>query len=106
MIKSLAETGRLAEAQAVILDELSKQYGGQAAAAVRTFGGEAKQLANAWGDLKEEFGAVIAEFLPPLVEGLRTVVDWLQQTSPETKRFAVVVAGLAPPWAPCWSASA
>lgn len=53
VIKALAETGRLAEAQTMILDELETQYGGSARAARDTFGGALEGLKNAFGDLLE-----------------------------------------------------
>ena len=53
VIRSLAETGRLAEAQRLILDELARQYGGAARAARDTLGGALAALDNAWGDLLE-----------------------------------------------------
>ena len=64
VIKSLTESGRLAEAQTVILDELEKQYGGSVEAAAKAGTGGLKQLANSFGDLQEEFGKIIMEFLP------------------------------------------
>lgn len=58
VIKDLAESNRLAEAQAVILDELERQYGGQAEAAARVGGGW-QQLGNVLGDTMEELGGFI-----------------------------------------------
>ncbi|MGB1316886.1 MAG: hypothetical protein ACPG5W_01700, partial [Flavobacteriales bacterium] len=55
VIKDLANSNRLAEAQGVILDELERQYGGQAEAAAKA-GGAWKQLSNLWGDLSENMG--------------------------------------------------
>jgi hypothetical protein len=53
VIKSLAESGRLAEAQTIILKELETQFGGSAEAARNTMGGALKALSNSWGDLFE-----------------------------------------------------
>jgi hypothetical protein len=53
VIKQLAETGRVAEAQALILEELETQFGGSAAAAKNTFGGAIQSVSNAFGDLLE-----------------------------------------------------
>ncbi len=53
VIKQLAETGRVAEAQALILEEIKSQYGGAARAARDTLGGALTSLGNAWGDLLE-----------------------------------------------------
>jgi len=62
LIKYLAETNRLAEAQAIILDELEKQYGGQAEAAAKAGMGGLTQLKNVIGDTKEQVGFAIANF--------------------------------------------
>jgi hypothetical protein len=55
-IRTLAETGRTAEAQTLLLDELDKAYGGAATTARDTFGGALEALKNAFGDLLEEDG--------------------------------------------------
>jgi hypothetical protein len=95
VIKSLTESGRLAEAQTVILDELEKQYGGSAEAAAKAGTGGLKQLANSFGDLQEEFGKIIMEFLPPVIDGLKNMLATFQNLSPEVKRFMVMGAGIA-----------
>ncbi|MEM9786795.1 MAG: phage tail length tape measure family protein [Pseudomonadota bacterium] len=95
VIKALAETGRVAEAQSLILDEIENQYGGSAAAAAETFAGQTVQLANAWGDVKEEFGAIIREFLPPLIDFLRNAVDFVRDLDPATKQWAVGLAAVS-----------
>ena len=52
-LKYMADTGHLAEAQTIILDELGKRTGGAAAEGVKTFGGAMKQLGNQLGELFE-----------------------------------------------------
>ena len=91
VIKSMAETGRLAEAQTLILDELNNQYGGSAEAAAKADGGFT-QLANSFGDLQEEFGKILVDVLQPLVEFLKGIVQQLQQASPQFKQMAVTVS--------------
>jgi hypothetical protein len=56
LIKELASTGRVAEAQAIILKELESQFGGSAAAARNTLGGALQALQNNFGDLFEASG--------------------------------------------------
>ena len=56
LIKSLAETNRLSEAQGIILDVLEEQFEGSAAAARKTLGGALKVLSNNFGDLLEVSG--------------------------------------------------
>jgi hypothetical protein len=51
VIASLVETGRIAEAQTVILKELETQFGGSAEAAANTFGGAISRLNNELGNL-------------------------------------------------------
>lgn len=53
LIKSLTETGKTAEAQRIILDELASKYGGAAEAARNTLGGALEALKHAFGDLFE-----------------------------------------------------
>ena len=94
VIKSLTETGNLAEAQTLILDELNKQYGGSAEAAAEADGGFT-QLANSFGDLQEEIGRLLVQYLRPIVDRLKTFVQFLQGTSDGTKALALGVAAIA-----------
>jgi len=99
VIKSMAETGRLAEAQTLILDELNKQYGGSAEAAAAADGGFT-QLANAFGDLQEQFGKIMVEVLKPVIDYLRDLIERFQEVSPEMKKaivtFTLVAAAIGP----------
>lgn len=52
-IKKLVETGKMAEAQRIILAELEVQFGGSAEAARNTLGGALKALANAFDEALE-----------------------------------------------------
>jgi hypothetical protein len=54
VIKNLVETGRLVEAQKILLRELEERYGGAAKAARDTMGGAVEGLKNAFGELFEE----------------------------------------------------
>ena len=94
VIKSMAETGRLAEAQTLILDELNKQYGGSAEAAAKADGGFT-QLANSFGDLQEEFGKILVDVLQPVVQFLRDAIAGLQKASPQFKQMAVTISLVA-----------
>lgn len=94
VIKSLAETGRVAEAQGLILDELARQYGGQAEAAAQVGLGLRDQMSNAFGDLREEVGGIIAEVLPPVIDFTRTVVDGFTALPDPIKRATVAVVGV------------
>ena len=51
LIKNLAQTGRLAEAQTVILNQLEMQFGGSARAATQGLNGALRQLRNTFDDV-------------------------------------------------------
>ena len=72
-IRALAESGRMAEAQARILDVLESQYADTARAARGELGGALKSLGNTWGDLfelSEEAGGGIAAH----IEGINRAI--------------------------------
>ena len=73
-IKALVETGDIAKAQGIILDELETQFGGAAAAAKDTFGGALEGLKNAFGDLLEGDGGSLQQ----ATDGLNELTDILQ----------------------------
>ena len=95
VIKSLTETGRLADAQVIILDELEKQYGGSAEAAAKAGTGPFKQLGNIIGDLSEDFGRLIAEALTPYIEKIKDMVDWFKHLSDANKKWLLIIAAVA-----------
>ena len=74
VIKTLANTNRLAEAQDVILKELERQYGGQAEAARIADEGIAG-FGNRVGDLKESLGSLIKKGLVPTINVMGRMVD-------------------------------
>ncbi|MDH7444680.1 phage tail length tape measure family protein [Aquimarina sp. 2201CG14-23] len=95
VINSLVQSNRLAEAQSIILNELEKQYGGSAAAAAKAGTGPFKQLSNIIGDISEDFGKIIVEALLPFVENIKSIATGFKNLSPETKKFIVIIGGIA-----------
>ena len=95
VIKSLVETNRLAEAQDIILGELSNQFGGAAEAAAKAGLGPFKQLSNTIGDLTEDFGKIIGEALLPFVANVKNIASGFKSLSPATKKFIVILGGVA-----------
>tara|TARA_R100001198_G_C5222343_1_gene204036 strand:- start:32 stop:1516 length:1485 start_codon:yes stop_codon:yes gene_type:complete len=93
VIKSLFESGRKSEAQAMILKELQRQYGGAAEAASKAGLGPFKQLSNSLGDTSEAFGKIIVDALIPFIEKVNKVARFIDGLSPRTKKF--IVAALA-----------
>ena len=95
VIKSLAETGQLAEAQTIILDELEKQYGGSAEAAAQAGLGPFKQLQNTIGDISEEFGRLINEYLQPIIPKIQNVAKSFANLSDTQKKVILLVGTIA-----------
>ena len=95
LIKSLAETNRLADAQNIILEELEKQYGGSAEAAAKAGAGPLIQLKNQLGDLMEEIGAMLIPVLVDLGNEFKKIIGAFNNLSPEAKKITVVIGILA-----------
>jgi len=76
-IKRLEQTNQLAKAQAIILEEVNKQVGGQAEAFAKTDAGKIQQITNKFESFKETIGGFIsqgigkiAQLVEPLIEPL------------------------------------
>lgn len=95
VLKSLVETGQMAKAQAMIMDEVVKRFGGQAEAAANTSAGGIDKLKNQWGEVKEKIGAVAAQVLPPLIDMLGKLVDWINTLDPATVAWVAKIATIA-----------
>lgn len=94
LIKGFVETNQIAKAQDVILAELEKQFGGSAEAAAKLGLGPLKQLQNQLGNLSEEFGAIIAEAILPLIQFFKNLVGSLQGMDNATKKTIVTLGAL------------
>lgn len=92
LIKSMAETGRIAEAQTLILQALDHYYGGAAEAAAEV--NPYLKLQNAFGDLLEPFGQIINEMLKPFLGLLKQSIEFVNGLSNSVKTKIVVFAGL------------
>ena len=91
VIKELAATNRLGEAQAIMIKELNKQYGGQAKAAAN---GTAAivQLKNIFGDLQEEMGEILFNMISPMIDKLKLLAKKFSDLSPATKKTVVIIS--------------
>ena len=95
VINSLVETGNLAEAQTIILDELEKQYGGSAEAAAKAGLGPFKQLQNTIGDISEEFGRLINEFLVPIIPKIQSLAKSFASLNDRQKKLILTLGAIA-----------
>lgn len=99
VIKRLFETNRVAEAQALILEELERQFGGSAEAAAKAAGGGFKKLSSTLGDIGEKLGGPILAGLDLVARGFNRLLeqnirDWtkfLEMVGIESKKAARVL---------------
>lgn len=69
MIQGFLKTNDVASAQKVIIGELSREFGGSATAASKTFGGQLQQMKNQLGDI----AAGVGKELMPILSLLNTM---------------------------------
>lgn len=93
VIKRLVETGRVAEAQRLILKELATEFGGSARAAAETFSGRLEQLKNRLGDAAEAVGTAMLPMLSRLAELFSANVLPLIETG--ARMFGVLFEAIA-----------
>lgn len=67
LIKSLQDSGNMAGAQAVVLQELQKEFGGSAEAAGKTLPGQLAILQNSFENIKENVGNALIPVLTQLL---------------------------------------
>lgn len=73
-IKTMAEAGDIAGAQALILKELQTEFGGAAKAAGETFGGQLTILQTALGNVQEAIGGPLLKVLNDLMKHLLPLI--------------------------------
>lgn len=94
VIKALAETGQMAEAQGKILDAIGAQgFAGQAEAAAKAGIGPLIQLQHTFGTVTDEIGRVMSQLLLVVVPPIQAIVSAFGAL-PEPMRTFIVVAGL------------
>jgi len=98
VIQDLYETGRAAEAQRMILAELNKEFGGQAAAFAETGGGKLAALKVSFDNLSESLGAMLLPIITGLGEALGPVVEWFSDLNGVTKAAIVLTPLAAAAW--------
>lgn len=99
VIKQLVETGKSAEAQQLILKELNTEFGGSAAAATQSFGGQLKQVKNSIDDMEKSLGTALIPVLLKVVETIKPIVEkmteWIEAHPKLTQNIILVVGAIA-----------
>lgn len=93
-IKLMQKSGNLAGAQALILAELEKQYGGSAEAAAKAGAGGLKQLSNALGDVQEKIGKALLPAVNALGSVLWGLIGIVEKYPKTFKVIGIVLASV------------
>lgn len=80
-IKSLVESGKLLDAQKMVLKELQVEFGGSAEMAGKTFAGQVNILKNSINDLEESIGELLVNQIQPFIGGFQEVVDTIKNVA-------------------------
>lgn len=97
MVKNMQETGRLAEAQKFILDELAKKVGGAGAARDQGLGGAYEKLGDATERLLVRWGRqiTIGLNLTGIIKGIAAEIDKANTRATPEEQLAVAERNLA-----------
>lgn len=85
-IKQLTEANQLFEAQQMILDKVGASYGGLAKEIASTDVGKLEQMANVWGDIKENLGGTLLESISPALNAIYEALLWLDEKMREFRQ--------------------
>lgn len=94
-IAALVKSGRVMDAQKIILKELNTEFGGSAKAAGGTFAGSLKKAQNAVGNAAE---SVVTSLLPAIKKGadfIAKLAARFQELSPHAQKMIILGIGIA-----------
>jgi len=92
-IKAMVAGGNAAGAQAIMLAELNRQFGGAAQAAQNT--SPFDKFKDALNTLQEKIGGHLLPVLTPFIEKLTGLVEGFAKLSPQMQGFVLAAAGIA-----------
>lgn len=93
VIKGLVESGKVMEAQQMVLAELNSEFGGTARAIADTFGGKWEQAVNAAGNLGEAIGGLfigsegLNNLLPQITLAIHELESGIKKAQPYFDKF-------------------
>lgn len=94
VIKHLAKTGHLEQAQNLIFGAFNKRFGGAAEAAAQAGLGPLEQLRHSINDFSEEIGGALAKAILPIVPIIKDFITVLKALDPHTKKLLMTIIGI------------
>ena len=95
-ITTMQKAGDTAGAQKLMIAELNKEFGGQAAAAADTYAGKQKQLQNQLNSVKSAIGTALIPILQALIKPITPVLQAIAQfVTANPKLTAAILAVIA-----------
>ena len=88
LIRTLAESNKLFEAQEIILEELENRFGGAAEAIGDTFGKQVDILGFQLRNIGEDIFAIFVPAMLEVVGVMRLAADWVQATVNELQKLS------------------
>lgn len=93
-VKALVDAGRTAEAQKYVLDMVDRSVGGMAKT-IRDSSSGFMIFKNKLEEVGKSFGEILQPYFKKFYDILVKVLDKIEHLSPSTKKFIMIVAGLA-----------
>lgn len=91
-IETLVKSGKIMQAQKMILQELQKEFGGSAVAAGQTFAGQMDILNHHFTDFQEKVGGIVVPMLEKFMVYINNLVDGLNNLNPNILQMGIVAA--------------
>lgn len=89
-IKAFVDGGQAAQAQAIILGELERQFGGAALAAQNT--DPFNKSADAFRQMAEQVGTALLPIIPIFTDAIVKMANAFSSLSPETQKWVIIAA--------------
>ena len=95
-VKIYEQQGNLLAAQRIIIEELNREFGGQAKAFALTDAGKLKMAAKRWSDIKLTLGEMISKIQLSLIPAFNKIMNAFQKMVPYIKdAFQVLSNGIS-----------
>lgn len=93
-INTMIKAGNTMGAQKLMLDELTKEFGGSAALAALTYEGRMAKLSNAVGDVKKNIGLAIIAGINPMIDAMTEQAKGADKATQNISELSYAVYGV------------